>query len=232
MMHNSADKVKYIVNDLLIPFKVGISLKSDMPNNGDMSYNYPENEENRLRFFKDLKIEDKRFIRNRQIHSDIIVYPNYNSVQNADGLISKDFKDALMLLTADCYNIFFTTDNERIFGAVHAGWKGVVGGILNSMKRKFKGESKVLIAQGICGEHFIVKEDVASQFAERFSKSRIHRENNIKIDIRSIINDELNGCAEIANLNMCNVCNKEQLFSYRENDIKYRNLSLIWRENE
>lgn len=229
MNKNFNGSVRYIVNDSLKPFKVAISLKSDIFNQGDMSYNFTENEENRLMLFKELNIEELRMIRNKQIHSDIIVYPDYNSIQEADGLMSEKFNDVLMLLTADCYNIFFTTDNGRIFGAVHAGWKGVAGGIIESMKRNFRGETKVLIAQGICENHFTVKDDVASQFAEKFGESRIQRKNDIKIDIRGIINDELDGYAEITNMNMCNVCNTKDLFSYRENDEKHRNLSLIWR---
>ena len=226
------DDIEYIIDEFLFPFKVAISLKSESVNRGDMSYNFSENIKNRENLFKSLKICDKKLIRNKQIHSNYIVKADHNRVQEADGLISDKYEYVLMLLTADCYNLFFTTDGGRLFGSVHAGWKGISNGIIGKMKDNFKGETKVLIAQGICKEHFTVQNEIAKNFDKNFGPKWVERKENISVDLRGIINDELRNSGEIFNLHLCNVCNKDKLFSFRENDKKHRNLSLIWRDDE
>lgn len=232
MKRIESEDLKYIMDDWLAPYSVAISLKSERFNENDMSFSSNENEDNRRRFFDELKILDKKIMRNNQIHSNRIIKPIESVAMEADGLISDDLNHALMLLTADCYNIFFHTDGKKVFGAVHAGWKGIIGGIIKELKKKLKGESRVLIAQGICAEHFAVKEETALLFERNFAKEFIEREREKKVDLRGILNNELKNSAEIKNLNICNVCDKESLFSFRSGDEKKRNLSIIWRENE
>ncbi len=226
------DRIKYIKSDLLKPYNIAISLKSEIVNNGDMSDNDVENAKNRQMFFKELNIEDKNYIHNKQIHSNLILSANNKS--DCDGVYSNDYSNALYILTADCYNVFFTTDNGGTFGIVHAGWKGVLNGIIDEMPKIFKGESKVIIAQGICEKHFVVDDDVKSLFINKYSDKycSLTDNNKTQINIRQIINDSLSPFCEISNMELCNICKHELLFSYRKGDLKKRNMTIIWRKNE
>lgn len=226
------DSIKYIKSDLLKPYSIAVSLKAKTVNNGDMSDNNEKNIKNRQIFFRELNIENKSHIHNKQIHSNIIL--SADNRNDCDGIYSNDYSHALYILTADCYNVFFTTDNGKIFGVIHAGWKGVLEGIIDEMPKIFKGESKVVIAQGICKKHFIVDNDVKNLFVNKYSDKycSLTDNNKAQINIRQIINDSLKPFCEISNIELCNVCEHELLFSYRNGDVKKRNMAIIWRENE
>ena len=49
---------------------------------------------------------------------------------NTDGIFSTKKFNVLKIKTADCLPIFFFHKNHNIFGAVHAGWKGLKDGII------------------------------------------------------------------------------------------------------
>jgi len=217
-----------ITDKWLYPYRVAISLKEA----GDMGISIDENNENRRRLFSELNIREDRVFRNRQIHSDIILKPDRKAIHDADGLVSDNPKDALMLLTADCYNVFFTTAGGKSFGAVHAGWKGIAAGIIERARDIFKGETRVLVAQGICKRHFTVDADVAEIFERRFGSEYIERGETINVNLRGIINGILKDTAEITNLDFCTVCDNDRFFSYREGNKSERNLSIIWRDDE
>ncbi len=223
-------KINYIRTNILAPFNVAVSLKSPAYNQGDMSDNDPHNKANREILFNDLELSGRKIIHNKQVHSRIIINAERDEAGDADGVITSNDSKAPYILTADCFNIFFKTDNDRQFGVVHAGWKGIIEGIVEELEGLLKGDSSVLIAQGICNEHFTVDHDVMKMFSERFSEEYISvEEGKFHIDLRSIIESILKRKAEINHLRICNICSKDMLFSYRSGDEKQRNMSIIWR---
>ncbi len=223
---------EFLTYDILKGYTIALSLKNkNYVNENDMSFNSDENEKNRQNFFTKLGINGLFKVRNRQIHSKIIHRAEKGITKEGDGLFSTDYDYALYLLTADCYNIFFTTDNGRTFGCLHAGWKGIIEGIVEESLKLFKGETEVVVLQGICEKHFVVENDVMEIFRKRFKDSYIKRvENKFSIDLRKIINDILDKDAYVKNIDLCNVCSKDILFSYREGDTLKRNISVIWRK--
>ncbi|MDD3803550.1 MAG: polyphenol oxidase family protein [bacterium] len=216
-----------IIDKTLAPFTVAVSLKEA----GDMGLSSESNSDARNALLGMLGLSENRAFRNNQVHSSVIVEPIEMTLQDADGLISSNHSDKLMLLTADCYNVFFTTEGGRKFGAIHAGWKGIAGGIITNARKLLSGESKVLIAQGICTEHFTVKREVADLFVNKFGEDYLTFDFEAHVNLRKIINDLLKDQAEVYDLNLCNVCRRDILFSYREGNVKERNLSIIWRDN-
>jgi len=71
-----------------------------------------------------------------QIHSaDVVrvVAPwDTASAPKADALVTDQPGLALGVLTADCAPVLFADANAAIVGAAHAGWKGAVGGVVES----------------------------------------------------------------------------------------------------
>ncbi|HAF08343.1 MAG: Multi-copper polyphenol oxidoreductase, laccase [candidate division TA06 bacterium 32_111] len=222
----------FFTYDLIKGYTIALSLKNkDYVNDNDMSFNFDENEKNRERFFSKIGIGGLHKVRNKQIHSRIIHRAEKDIVKEGDGLLSTDYGYALYLLTADCYNIFFSTDNGRTFGCLHAGWKGIIEGIVEESLKIFKGETEVVVLQGICEKHFIVEDEVKELFRKRFKESYIRREGEkFSVNLRKIINDILSKESDVKNVDLCNVCRKDILFSYREGDTLKRNISVIWRK--
>lgn len=224
------NNMHYRVYNDLKPYNIGISLRSAMHNEGDMSHNDEENENNRSTFFENLHLGDRVLIHNRQVHSKRIVEAKAGNITDADGLITDKPEYALYILTADCFNIFFSTEGGRRFGIVHAGWKGILNGIVSEMRRYMKQETKIVIGQGICAKHFEVQNDVREFFEDKYGSKHIEKQqDSYLIDLRSIIIDTLKNSGDIHNIDLCNVCNRDELFSFREGDTLKRNMSIIWR---
>jgi hypothetical protein len=56
----------------------------------------------------------------------------------ADAMVTAERGIGLGVLTADCAPVFFAAKKERIIGAAHAGWRGGLGGILESTVEEMK----------------------------------------------------------------------------------------------
>ncbi len=66
----------------------------------------------------------------QQIHSTNILFVNLSGeFENCDGLITDNPNIVLSLQTADCIPIFLYDMVTSLRGLVHAGWRGVIGGI-------------------------------------------------------------------------------------------------------
>jgi len=107
----------------------------------------------------------------QQIHSTNVLFVNASGkFKNCDGLITNNPNVVLSIRTADCIPIFLYDVVTGLRGLVHAGWKGVVGGIAcNSIELMVKHMStveniQVLLGPSICKHCFEVGEEVADQF--------------------------------------------------------------------
>jgi copper oxidase (laccase) domain-containing protein len=69
----------------------------------------------------------------------------------ADALVAERPADALAVLTADCASIALGSP-EGVFGAVHAGWRGLVAGVVERAVdvMRDRGASEVVGALGPC----------------------------------------------------------------------------------
>ena len=92
-------------------------------------------------------------------------------IDRCDGLVTSERGVRLWVRTADCLPILMSDEVLGIIGILHAGWRGVLGGILKVGVKKFLEEYgskardlKVSIGPGIRGCCYEVSKDVASGF--------------------------------------------------------------------
>lgn len=93
--------------------------------------------ENRRRIADAMGVEPRRLLTPYQIHSDTAVivsepWPDYPSAR-ADGIVTGTPGLAVAVSTADCTPILFADAENRVVGAAHAGWKGALAGIMDSV---------------------------------------------------------------------------------------------------
>jgi len=107
----------------------------------------------------------------KQTHSTNVLYVNSSGeFENCDGLITDNLNVVLSLQTADCIPIFLYDVITGLYGLVHAGWRGVIGGIVyNAIELMVKYQSSVgniyvLLGPSICKHCFEVGGEVADQF--------------------------------------------------------------------
>jgi YfiH family protein len=88
----------------------------------------------------------------------------------ADALVSHVPGVLLTIRVADCVPILLAAADGRVVGAVHAGWRGVVGNVVakavRTMHEAGAAPGAVAAAIGPCisAEHFEVGEEVAAEF--------------------------------------------------------------------
>lgn len=112
-----------------------------------------------------------------------------------DGLITTTVGVALAIQVADCAAVLLCDKEQGVIAAVHAGWRGAVGGIipkvLEIMTRKgTKVEQiQVYISPCISKEMFEVGEEVAEQFPNAFVDTKSF--DKPRIDLKGFITHQL-----------------------------------------
>jgi YfiH family protein len=112
-------------------------------------------EENRRRVCESLGFKGENLITVRQIHSSKVLVVNQPFLENlpeADALVTTTPGLLISVLTADCVPILLSTMRGDIVAAVHAGWRGAVGEIIEATVQQMKdlGGQDIIAALGPC----------------------------------------------------------------------------------
>lgn len=214
----------------------GISLKAV----GNMKFQESPNEEKvinaRTDFVKNLKIAPENVVVAKLVHGKNITmvkasdrgkgFTNYaTAIDQTDGLITNEPNVFLMLTVADCLPILAYDPVKKIVGLIHAGWRGILHGIVNEMVAKFEelgscAEDLVIgIGPSLCQRHFVVKNDVRERFEAKYPRAVLVRNHDGYVDLRRCVTDDLIrlGVSK-ANLEVskeCTKCNNYYFSSYR-----------------
>ena len=98
---------------------------------------------------------------------------------NTDGVFSSNHMIVCSIKVADCLPIFFAHKTELFFGVVHAGWRGLVNGIISESIKLIKNEKialeniDVFIGPSIQACCFEIGNDIIDSFDIKFIKQNI-----------------------------------------------------------
>ena len=145
--------------------------------------NYKNVTENRKRLFSALNISEEQIAAVYQVHgNEVIETFQAGYVKGYDALITQQKGLFLSITIADCVPVLVYDAGGRAVAAIHAGWRGTSGGIvektLEEMKRRYGTQPKHCFAYiGTCIDEcsFEVDEDVAQHFStahKRWDKKR------------------------------------------------------------
>ena len=183
-----------------------------------------------------------------QIHSKKFIYINKNSKIyrkkiKADAIITDQAKLPIAVLSADCVPILLYDKKKQMIAAIHAGWKGALKGIINSvikfMYKKGCIQNNIIAAIGPCigKESYNVKEDLKKKFLKKSKKNRIffkNKKNIIYFDLPNYVKSQLklNKITKIDMKNVDTFIRKNNFFSARRalklgHDDYGRNISII-----
>ena len=89
---------------------------------------------NRARVAEALGLPPTALISLHQVHSADVVHVTETPIApvKADGMVTATPGVGLAILTADCQPVLFADPVARVIGAVHAGWRGAQGGVLEA----------------------------------------------------------------------------------------------------
>lgn len=107
-----------------------------------------------------------------QVHSSTVWVVQQSGVWQGDGLITQTPGLLLRVGVADCYPLLLHDPVNPTVAALHAGWRGVVGGILPNALQQMQAlgchmaNVRLAVGPGIGAQAFQVGPEVAQAFAE------------------------------------------------------------------
>ena len=82
----------------------------------------------------------------KQTHSDICHRAEKShSIREADASYTEQKGVVCAVLTADCLPVFVSNRQGSVVGIAHAGWRGIVGGVIESLLKATNANGKDLI---------------------------------------------------------------------------------------
>ncbi len=175
-----------------------------------------------------------------QTHSvDVLKLPS--PTLNGDASYTIDKNTVCVVQTADCLPLLVTNMDGTIVAAIHAGWRGLLNGVIENTIEKMNishNELLVWLGPAISQKYFEVGFDVKNSFCEKHIEAEkafhLISEQKWLADIYVLAKIRLNlfGVKQIyggsVSDNYCTFANEVDYFSYRRDGITGRMASLIW----
>lgn len=180
-----------------------------------------------------------KLITARQIHSSRVmkVRKNWEDRLICDGLLTEDRGLFIGVKTADCLPILILEKKKKALGAIHAGWRGTLKGVVlegvKRMEEEFElnpGELIAILGPCISVCCYEIGLDVEKLLLDPFPESIERRSGKSYFDLRKANRKLLlkGGLKEenIYEIPLCTMCEREVFFSHRRGD-KGRNIAFI-----
>jgi len=200
------------------------------PGSGDARHNVIENRRRALSCLSPKP--NAQLLTLHQIHSGeaVIVSGSWELGQgpHADAMATNIPGLALGILTADCAPVLFADSEVCVVGAAHAGWKGALGGVIESalraMERLGASRTRVAAAIGPCiGQvNYEVGPELAAKFrdadpdnAQFFVPS--DKPDHWRFDLHAYVTEQLAaaGIANVETIGGCTYAYEADFFSFR-----------------
>ncbi len=156
----------------------------------------------------------------------------------ADASFSRQTNMACAVMTADCLPVLLCDQTGSVVAAIHAGWRGLVSGVIEATIKKMNVSTARLLAwlgPAIGPKVFEVGDEVRQQFmaqnpraANAFQPSSIPE--RWLADIYLLARQRLArlGIKNIYGGHCCTYSDAERFYSYRRDGVTGRMVSLIW----
>jgi len=165
----------------------------------------------------------------KQTHSKNVSFQEKaGRVLDMDGVFSMNPHCVCSIQVADCMPIYFVHQSKDIFGLVHAGWRGLVNGILFESAKLLEeigvsnSNMDVLIGPSIQDCCFEVSDDVVAQFDQQFVEEKENGKYRIVLQ-KMAFSQLMNSGFKNEYINImpdCTFCDSEKYHSYRRNGKK------------
>jgi len=179
---------------------------------------------------KAIHLADRQWVRVRQVHGHAVHISSHAATDSdehprcdADAVVLNDADAVTRILTADCVPILLASTDGTKVAAIHAGWRGMVSGVIAEAVDALALRFVAAIGPCIGVARFEVGEEVAEQFDQRFVRrdlgSRPH------VDLRAAAHAMLHnlGAQAIDTTDRCTANDEDDFYSYRR-DVTRRQL--------
>jgi hypothetical protein len=185
---------------------------------------------NRARVAEAMQVPPHRLLTLHQIHSSDVVVATaagWDERPRADAAVTAEPGVALSVLTADCAPVLLADAGARVIGAVHAGWRGALEGVLDqavaAMERLGATRDGIVAAVGPTISQAAY--EVGPEFLERFlDADRGHgrffidgEADRLNFDLPGFVLERLRaaGVGEAVWIKACTYSEPERFYSFR-----------------
>lgn len=174
-------------------------------------------DENRRRLCTEIGTSPERLTLNRQVHSANVVRAEpARRGTPADGLWTDEPDLPILAFAADCLPIALARpmDGPPAVAVVHAGWRGLLGGIVGSGVEAIGGRASACVGPAIGPCCYEVGPEVSEPFALAFGGDVLDGRH---LDLWTSAERALRaaGVEEVERVDLCTACNPDLFFSHR-----------------
>jgi YfiH family protein len=177
-----------------------------------------------------------------QVHGTVAVDVDRRP-KNAEGdaAVARQSGRICAIMTADCLPVLFCDRAGSVAGAAHAGWRGLLAGVLESTVAGMAvppGEVLAWLGPAIGPQNFEVGEEVRSAFVAHDPQAvhafAPHGSGKWLCDLYRLARQRLQriGVEAVSGGGECTFSNSGRYFSYRRDRVTGRMASLIWLADE
>ena len=173
-------------------------------------------EENRRRLCGEIGADPARLALSRQVHGAEVHRARPGRGTPGDALFTEQRGLPMLRLTADCLPIAVACSNGHrpALALVHAGWRGLLGGVVEKAVAAVGGRAVAIVGPGIGPCCYEVGDEVAMPFRKRYGGSVLRGRS---LDLPAAAEGALRsaGCASVERLDICTSCDADLFFSHR-----------------
>ncbi|RMF10163.1 MAG: peptidoglycan editing factor PgeF [Candidatus Neomarinimicrobiota bacterium] len=138
---------------------------------------------------RSLDLDPEGLIVPHQMHSNRVLWVDRpGPAGEADGVFTRNRNAVCSIQVADCLPILLYHP-DGVIGAVHAGWRGLAGGILPAALTRLREQGlepssvEAVIGPSICGRHFEIGEEIRDRFPPEFVQEQQGR---LQVDLKGM----------------------------------------------
>jgi YfiH family protein len=174
-------------------------------------------DENRRRLCAEIGADEEQLTVGFQTHSTVVnrAQPGSRGVPG-DGLWTDEPSIPMLALGADCVLLALarTNGDRPALAVVHAGWRGLIDGVVEVTGRSLGSRLKAVVGPAIGPCCYEVGEEVARRFRDRYGRSIV---SNGKLDLWSAAEQSARdaGATDVERVDLCTHCRPDLFFSER-----------------
>lgn len=171
-----------------------------------------------------------------QVHGTDVVELEQSAVRRADAAIARTPGPVAVVMVADCVPVLLCDRHARAVAAVHAGWRGLAAGVIESAVEQLAVPSADLLAwigPAIGPDAYVVGDEVRACFlsgspsaATAFRRAATGWHCNLPLLVEQRLASA--GISSIVNGSVCVHADATRFYSYRRDGVTGRMAALIW----
>ena len=175
----------------------------------------------------------------RQVHGTRVVAEPGDDEPEADASLTSTTGTVLAILTADCLPVVFAAGDGSEVAAAHAGWRGLVAGVLEETVAAMRTAPAELIAwlgPAAGPQAYEVGAEVHDAFVSRDARARdafvATRPGHWRVDLYALARQRLAdaGVERVHGGGLCTISDPKRFHSHRRDGRGGRMATLVWME--